>query len=136
MPESHRRTAPSPHADRFADARQSADRRSTIRRARRPQVSIAFMLLSMTILCAMSAAMFYASRVPAIYNEVFSWFGKEVEPQETKRTVHLAFLLFTYASPLLLACLLGLVVSVLRWFSPGESGGDHGPGPSSPWDEA
>jgi predicted permease len=93
------------------------------------------MLLSMTILCAMSAAMFYASRVPAIYNEVFSWFGKEVEPEETKRTVHLTFLLFTYSSPLLLACLLGLIVSVLRWFSPGVSDSDPDAGRSSPWDE-
>lgn len=77
--------------------------------------------------------MFYASRVPAIYNEVFSWFGKEVEPAEGSRTVHLTFLLFTYSSPLLLAGLLGVVVSVLRWFSPepGAYAGDH----SSPWDD-
>ncbi|QEG40734.1 hypothetical protein [Roseimaritima ulvae] len=126
MPDSRHPPADSPPLAPAAAARQQVTRR-----ARRPQISIAFMLLSMTILCAMSAAMFYASRVPAIYGEVFSWFGKEVEPQETKRTVHLTFLLFTYASPLLLACLLGVVVSVLRWFSPEES--DEGP--SSPWDE-
>ncbi|GEM_PF-1217392 len=104
------------------------------RSVRRPQISIAFMLLSMTIICAMSAAMFYASRVPAIQNEVFSWFGKEVEPSEAKRTVHLTFLLFTYSAPLLLAGLLGLIVSVLRWINPYLTDQSTG-GPSSPWDD-
>ncbi len=97
-------------------------------------MSIAFMLLCMTILCAMSGAMFYAARVPAVSDEVAAWFGKEVEPQETKRTVHLAFLLFTYASPLLLSALLGVVVSVLRWIRPADPA-EREVGPSSPWDE-
>lgn len=106
---------------------------SASRKPHRPQISLALMLLMMCILCAMLAAMFYASRVPAISAEVYGWFGKQAPAGETDRRIHLSFLLFTYSSPLLLAGILSGILAVLRWISPEPNPGDLEP--KSPWDD-
>ncbi|QDS92290.1 hypothetical protein FF011L_10320 [Roseimaritima multifibrata] len=121
-----------PQGSPLSSLPEAANRRP---QARRPQVSIAIMLLMMTIICTMSAAMFYASRVPAIRNEVLGWFGKEVASGETSRTLHLTFLLFTYSAPLLLAGLLGIGVSLVRWIQPAGMSDDDEQPATSPWDD-
>jgi len=82
----------------------------------RPQISIALMILLMSIFAVMSAGMFYASRVGAIQDEI-SVLGGGLASSETNRPAHLTFLMFTYASPLLLAIALGTIVSIMRWIN-------------------
>lgn len=74
------------------------------------------MILLMSIFAVMSAGMFYASRVGAIQDEI-SIFGGNASSAEPNRTAHLIFLMFTYTSPLLLAMLLGTIVSVMRFLN-------------------
>jgi predicted permease len=83
----------------------------------RPQISIALMILVMSIFAVMSAGMFYASRVGAIQDELSVIAGGSSSAAEPSRTAHLAFLMFTYTSPLLLAMLLGTIVSVTRFMN-------------------
>jgi len=80
----------------------------------RPQISIALMILLMSIFAVMSAGMFYASRVGAIQDEI-SIFGGNSASSEPNRSAHLTFLMFTYTSPLLLALVLGTIVSIMRF---------------------
>jgi predicted permease len=80
----------------------------------RPQISIALMILLMSIFAVMSAGMFYASRVGAIQDEI-SIFGGNSAGAEPNRAAHLIFLMFTYTSPLLLALVLGTIVSIMRF---------------------
>lgn len=82
----------------------------------RPQISIALMILLMSIFAVMSAGMFYASRVGAIQDEIAA-FGGGSAASEPNRAGHLTFLMFTYTSPLLLAMVLGVIVSVLRFLN-------------------
>jgi len=74
------------------------------------------MILLMSIFAVMSAGMFYASRVGAIQDEI-SVFGGGSSASEPNRTAHLIFLMFTYTSPLLLAMILGTIVSVMRFLN-------------------
>jgi hypothetical protein len=79
----------------------------------RPQISLALMLLLMSIFAVMSAGMFYASRVGAVRDELALLTGSTAESTgETSRVAHLVFLMFTYTSPILLAVLLG---GLVRW---------------------
>lgn len=75
------------------------------------------LLLVMFVSCAMGAAIFYASRVPIIQREFYSYLGYVTPPSSApnSRISHLNFLLFCYASPLLLTGVLGILVSLLRW---------------------
>lgn len=86
---------------------------------RRPQISLALMLLLMSIFAVMSAGMFYASRVGAVQADLVLFSQSLPEqpqpPRRAQRATHLVFLMFTYTSPLLLAMLLGLLVK-LPWF--------------------
>jgi len=82
----------------------------------RPQISIALMILLMSIFAVMSAGMFYASRVGAIQDEI-SIFGGGSASSEPNRAAHLTFLMFTYTSPLLLAMVLGTIVSIIRFLN-------------------
>jgi hypothetical protein len=83
---------------------------------RRPQISLALMLVLMSILALMSAGIFYASRVGAVQDELALFRGASPgETGEASRTAHLMFLMFTYTSPLLLAMVLGAVVALLRY---------------------
>jgi len=73
------------------------------------------MLVVMLIFTLMSAGLFYASRVEAIQNEVVIFFGASgLSAIETSRRSHLIFLLFTYASPLMLAGVFSTVHSVMN----------------------
>jgi hypothetical protein len=83
---------------------------------RRPQISLALMLLLTVIFAVMSAGMFYASRVGAVQDELSLLSGSSRGGAgEASRTAHLVFLLFTYTSPLLLAMCLSGVVAFLRY---------------------
>jgi hypothetical protein len=83
---------------------------------RRPQISLALLLLLMVIFAVMSAGMFYASRVGAVQDELSLLSGSSTRGAgEANRTAHLVFLLFTYTSPLLLAMALSGVVALLRY---------------------
>jgi hypothetical protein len=79
----------------------------------RPQISLALMLLLMSIFAVMSAGMFYASRVGAVRDELALLTGSTAASTgESSRVAHLVFLMFTYTSPILLAVLLG---GIVRW---------------------
>lgn len=83
---------------------------------RRPQISLALMLLLMVIFVVMSAGMFYASRVGAVQDELALLSGSSRGgASEANRTAHLVFLLFTYTSPLLLAMCLSGAVALVRY---------------------
>ncbi len=89
---------------------------SSIRR-RPPQISLSFMMLMMIIFAVMSAGMFYASRVPAVQQEIDVLFrGKAGSSDEVGRTAHIVFIMFTFTSPLLLAAVLSTGMAILRWF--------------------
>ncbi len=93
------------------------------RRSRpRLQISLALMLLLMVVFAVISASMFYASRVPVIRQEIsMLLYGEAGEGgEDVGRLAHRAFIMFTFASPLILACLLSLGVSVARYFQRGS----------------
>lgn len=82
----------------------------------RPQISISVMLLLTCIFAMMSAGIYYASRVGAIRDELALVSGGDASrPPGSSRTAHLAFLMFTYTSPLLLAALLGAIAGWLKF---------------------
>jgi hypothetical protein len=67
----------------------------------------------MLIFTVMCAGVFYASRIQVVQDELtlllgVSPFGK----RESSRKAHLMFLLFTYASPLMMAAVLSTVVGL------------------------
>lgn len=87
------------------------------RQYRPPQMSLGFMMLMMVIFAVMSAGFFYASRVPAVQQEIDLLIGGESGGgEEVGRTAHLAFIMFTLTSPLLLAGALSTGMAVLRWY--------------------
>ena len=83
----------------------------------RMQISIGFMLLLMVVFAVMSAGLFYASRVPMIQNDISAMVhGKSAGAgEDVGRAAHKAFIMFTFASPLLLAAAISTVTTVLRW---------------------
>lgn len=86
--------------------------------ARRFQISLTLMLLMMVVFAFISASLFYASRVPAIREEISMLLYGEAAGggEDAGRLAHRAFIMFTFASPLLLACVLSLVVSMMQHF--------------------
>ena len=90
------------------------DRSPNLLTPTRPQISITLMLLFLSIFAVMAAGLFYASRVGGVRNELAVLAGTAAAPEPANRVAHLAFLLFTYTSPLLLALLLGLLHSWQR----------------------
>jgi hypothetical protein len=86
-------------------------------RRRPPQMSLGFMLLMMVIFSVMSAGLFYASRVPAVQEELnVIMKGKSGGGSEDiGRLAHITFILFTFTSPLLLAGVLSTLLAILRW---------------------
>ena len=90
---------------------------SSVRR-RPPQMSIGFMMLMMVIFSIMSAGLFYASRVPAVQDElnVLVHGKSDGGGEDVGRLAHITFIMFTFTSPLLLAGLLSTGLAVLRWF--------------------
>jgi magnesium-transporting ATPase (P-type) len=86
--------------------------------ARPFQISLSLMLLLMVVFAFISAALFYAAQVPAIRQEVnVLWYGEARDGgEDVGRIAHRAFILFTFTSPLLLACVLSIAVSVMKYF--------------------
>ena len=85
----------------------------------RPTVSLWMLMFSMIVFAAFSLLIMFASWVPAISNVVNDFFGvtQTVKPDKPDRSTHLFFLLFCYASPLLLALWVGLLHMFLTGFA-------------------
>ena len=75
------------------------------------------MMLMMVIFSVMSAGLFYASRVPAVQDEleVLVKGRSGTGGDDVGRLAHITFIMFTFSSPLILAGVLSTVVAVLRW---------------------
>ncbi|MGB0596426.1 MAG: hypothetical protein ACPGLY_07035 [Rubripirellula sp.] len=86
-------------------------------RRRPPQMSLGFMMLMMVIFSVMSAGLFYASRVPAIQDEINVIVSGKTgnSGEDVGRIAHITFILFTFTSPLLLASALSMVMIFFRW---------------------
>ncbi len=83
---------------------------------RTPQMSLAFMMLMMVIFAIVSAGLLYASRVPAVQDELQILFGTGIlTNDDVGQTAHLAFIVFTLTSPLILAGVLSTGLSLVRW---------------------
>ena len=85
---------------------------------RPPQMSIGFMMLMMVIFSIMSAGLFYASRVPAVQDELNVLVNGQSNGggKDVGRLAHITFIMFTFTSPLLLAGVLSTGLAVIRWF--------------------
>lgn len=85
---------------------------------RPPQISLSFMLLMMVVFSMMSAGLFYASRVPAVQEEISVLVhGRSGgDREDVGRLAHITFIMFTFTSPLILAGVLSTGLAVLRWF--------------------
>ena len=85
----------------------------------RPTVSLWMMMFSMIVFAAFSLLIMFASWVPAISNVVNDFFGvtQTAKPDKPDRSTHLFFLLFCYASPLLLALWVGILHMFLTGFA-------------------
>jgi hypothetical protein len=81
-------------------------------------MSLGFMMLTMGIFSLMSAGLFYASRVPAVQEEVKVLVHGETggASEDVGRTAHITFIMFTFTSPLILASVLSTGMAVRRWY--------------------
>ncbi len=106
-------------------AESSAQRSAAASPSPRPrlQISLALMLLLMVVFAVISASLFYASRVPVVRQEISMLLYGEVRDggEDAGRLAHRAFIMFTFASPLILACLLSLGVSLVQRFDRGST---------------
>lgn len=85
-------------------------------RRKPPQMSLRFMLLMNLIFCVIAGTVYWASRVPAIAEEVGMMLGGRGGDAETgSRRIHIIFVMFTYTAPLLLAGLLSTMLGIWRW---------------------
>lgn len=75
------------------------------------------MMLAMIVFAVISAGLFYASNVPVIRDEIsVVLYGKTANAgEDVGRVAHRIFIMFTFTSPLLLACVLSLVLSAMKW---------------------
>jgi hypothetical protein len=78
-------------------------------------MSLGFMMLMMVIFAVMSAGLFYASRVPAIQEEIDMMLDRQGGSTDAGRLPHIVFIMFTVTSPLLLAGVLSMGMAILRW---------------------
>ncbi|TWU34475.1 hypothetical protein [Novipirellula artificiosorum] len=89
-------------------------------RRRPPQISLGFMMLMMLIFALISAGILYASRVPAVRDELSLLIkgtpSGAIGSSEDGRFAHIVFILFTFTSPLILAGVLSSGMAALRWF--------------------
>ena len=76
----------------------------------RPTISLWMLMFSLVVFAMFSLLIMFAARVPAISNTVNDFLGlpATAKPDKPDRSTHLFFLLFCYASPLLLAMWIGL----------------------------
>ncbi len=77
----------------------------------RATISLWMLLFSLVVCAAFSMLIMFAARVPAISNNINDFLGiaRTAKPGKPDRSTHLFFLLFCYASPLLLATWVGLI---------------------------
>ena len=77
----------------------------------RPTVSLWMLLFSLVVCAAFSLLLMFAAHVPLISNAVNDFLGlpQTAKPDKPDRGAHLYFLLFCYASPLLLVLTVGLL---------------------------
>jgi len=82
------------------------------------QISLTLMLLLMVVFAVLSAGLFYASRVPTVQDEISVLIGGEASDsgEDVGRVAHRAFIMFTFTSPLLLACVLSTALSLMKYF--------------------
>ncbi len=84
---------------------------------RPPQISLSFMMLMMVIFAVISAALFYAARVPAVQDELSGLLGRRTtNGEDIGRSAQITFIMFTFTSPLILAGLLSTALALLRWY--------------------
>lgn len=84
-------------------------------RRKPPQMSLRFMLLMNIIFCVIAGAIYWASRVPAVADEVGMLLGGHGGVTDSSsRKIHVIFVMFTYTAPLLLAGLLSTMLSIWR----------------------
>jgi hypothetical protein len=87
------------------------------KRTGRPQISLSMLLMLNVVFCGIGGAIYWASQVPAIRNEVSMMLGgRGGGAGEDSRAMHMAFLIFTYSAPRLLAGTVSTLMSVLRWW--------------------
>lgn len=77
----------------------------------RPTLSLWMLMFSLVVCAAFSLLLMMVAHVPAISNTVNDFFGvaQTAKPDKPDRSTHLFFLLFCYASPLLLSMFVGLM---------------------------
>ncbi|MEM6365730.1 MAG: hypothetical protein AAF745_14975 [Planctomycetota bacterium] len=82
------------------------------------QISLTLMLLLMVVFAFFSAALFYAARVPAIREELsLLFYGQSSDGgEDVGRVAHRAFIMFTFTSPLLLACVLSTMLGIWNYW--------------------
>lgn len=74
------------------------------------------MLLMNIIFCVLAGAVYWASRVPAVSEEVSMLLGGSSSGSGSgRRKMHVIFVMFTYTAPLLLAGLLSTMLGVWRF---------------------
>lgn len=94
----------------------------------RPTLSLWMMLFSLVVCAAFSFLLMMAAHVPAISNTVNDFLGvaQTAKPDKPDRSTHLFFLLFCYASPLLLTMFVGLAqIFFVKVLQVGRSGGNN-----------
>ena len=81
------------------------------------QLSLGVMLLMMVIFAFFSAGLFYAAKIPEVQQEIAVLTGQPVDVDRSRRGPQIAFILFTFSSPLLLAMVVWTAQNVMHRFS-------------------
>jgi len=81
---------------------------------KKPQISLGVMLLLNIIFCVLAGALYWASRVPVIADEIAMMLGGRGGGGGNDRAVHMIFLMFLYTAPLLLAGILATLLTIWR----------------------
>ncbi len=76
------------------------------------------MMLMMIVFSLMSAGLLYASRVPAVQEEINALTGGKLGSSAVDygRFAQITFIMFTLTSPLILAGVLSTLLGVVRWW--------------------
>jgi len=101
----------------------------------RPTVSLWMLMFSLIVFAVFSLLIMFAARVPAISDTLNDFFGiaRTAKPDKPDRSTHLFFLLFCYASPLLLAMWVGLFHTFLTRFGMANRPAESSSEPDSPF---
>ena len=101
----------------------------------RHSISLWMLVFSLVVCAAFSMLIMLAARVPAISDTINDFLGtaKSTKPDKPDRSTHLFFLLFCYASPLLLATWVGLLHLLVTSFVASRPKIDRSSEPDSPF---